>query len=94
MTSWIYANGTLVREWIIALNRAVLYLSTSLPGLEPTGVTLMPLGVTMVGVTTLMPDTGVVVVLPVRATCVPPGEVVVIFCVAAAAAARAAMPLI
>ena len=45
----------------------------------------MPDGVTMVGVTTFTPEDAVVAV---------PGWFVVIFCVAAAAAARAAMPLI
>ena len=47
-------------------------------------MTLIPEGVTMVGVTTLIPEAGVVVLL----------AVVLIFCVAAAAAASAAMPLI
>lgn len=46
----------------------------------PMGVTLTPVGVTMVGVTTLMAEVDGVVVVPV------------IFCVAAAAAARAWIP--
>lgn len=55
---------------------AVVVLTTWLP----MGVTLTPVGVTMVGVTTLMAEVDGVVVVPV------------IFCVAAAAAARAWIP--
>ena len=55
-----------------------------------TGVTFTPDGVTIVGVTTLIPA-GVVAVVVVDAT-VP--AVVLIFWVAAAAAASAAIPLI
>ena len=62
---------------------------TLMPGC---GVTLIPDGVTMVGVTTLIPDMAVVVVL-LPAMLMPP-IVVSIFLEATAAAARAAMPLI
>lgn len=60
-------------------------LPVILPGI---GDTLTPVGVTMVGVTTLMPDIAVELLIGVLMGV--PG----IFCVAAAAAARAAIPVI
>ena len=59
-----------------------------LPNLFPTGVTLMPDGVTIVGVTTFTPLCGVDSVV------IDGDPAVEIFCVAAAAAAKAAIPVI
>lgn len=69
------APGVATRT-VVVEGLAVVLLTTWLP----MGVTLTPVGVTMVGVTTLMAEVEGVVVVPV------------IFCVAAAAAARAWIP--
>ena len=77
---------TLVRHCINAIQMLCVCWVYSLPLFPTTGVTLMPDGVTMVGVTTLIPPAcvalGVLVV------------VVLILDVAAAAAANAAIPVI
>lgn len=69
----LLVNGSAIRS---QFRRIACLLTTWLP----MGVTLTPVGVTMVGVTTLMAEVDGVVVVPV------------IFCVAAAAAARAWIP--